>query len=177
MKYFALVALIGAAAAVKNCPCNSYDAPAQVPVAATCDFANGNFGQRGLSGALNAGNRLQANSANQGDHAGYARLATQSAGSSSTIGTSQMTIPDKHSVTDQAKVDEHAQNGSSQEQTCQVAQRKFTIGGEITVTEKYNDSLKSENASCRKGEGASQTRSRTQVSDSVCGSAQMPVTT
>jgi len=87
-----------------------------------------------------------------------------------------MTIPDKHTVTDQAKVSEDASNGSAQEQTCQVAQRKFTIGGEITVTEKYNDSLKSENASCKQGEGASQTRSRTQVCDNCSGTAQIPVT-
>jgi hypothetical protein len=37
---------------------------------------------------------------------GYARLSAQSASSNSRIGATQMTIPDKHTVTDQAKVSE-----------------------------------------------------------------------
>jgi hypothetical protein len=51
--------------------------------------------------------------------------------------------------------------GCSKEQNCQVAQRKFSIAGDITVTEKYNNSLKGEDVSEKCGQGASQTRSRT----------------
>lgn len=87
-----------------------------------------------------------------------------------------MTIPDKNLITDQAKVSEYSAKGSQQEKTCQVAERTFSIGGEITVTEKYNDQLKGQHVSDKKSQGASQSRSRTQLLSNCGGKADVPQT-
>lgn len=93
----------------------------------------------------------------------YAKLTSESAGSNTNIGAQNIVIPDKHTVTDQAKVSESASRGSHQEQNCEVAKRTFDINGSICVSEKYNDSSKGQHSACKDGEGASQTRTRTQV--------------
>jgi len=108
---------------------------------------------------------------------GYARLSSQSADASSSISASQITIPDKSFVTDQAKVHESVAKGERNSKTCKVAQRKFSINGEITVDEKYNDNLKGEETQKKCGQGASQTRSRTQLLNRCDGgNAQVPQT-
>jgi hypothetical protein len=82
-------------------------------------------------------------------------LTSESAGSQTQIGAQNIVIPDKHTVTDQAKVSEACSRGSNQEQNCQVAKRDFTIQGNISVTEKYNDSSKGEHVASKEGSGAS----------------------
>jgi len=180
MKFTSLIALVGATQAAKLCPCSQApQAQYQAPQADSCDdfdfsgVNGGAAGYRGLRGNLNAGSRLAAAT----QDGGYGRLASENAASSTQIGASNIVIPDKNTVTDQAKVSEAVSKGNNKEQTCQVAQRKFTIGGEITVTEKYSDSLKAENVQEKCGEGASQTRSRTQVLDNMPqGAAGIPLT-
>lgn len=174
MQLSVLIALVGFATAQS---CTGLAAPAP----ADCQFGGngasylngaGAGGAARLSGALNANGRLAA--ASRG--AGFGKLSAQSAASNTRIGASNIVIPDKNTITDTAKVSEAVSGGSSKEQTCQVAQRKFTIGGEITVTEQYNDSTKGEHTTQKNGEAASQTRSRTQVLDNCGGSAAIPVT-
>lgn len=126
-----------------------------------------------LRGALDAGSRLPTP---LGCNDGYGTLSAESAASETSIGAAQVAIPDKNIITDQAKVNEAVARGNRKSQTCQVAQRKFSIAGEISVTEKYNDSLKGDNTSESCGQGASQTRSRTQLLNAA-GRAQIPVTT
>ena len=72
-------------------------------------------------------------------------------------------IPDKHTVTDQAKVSEAKSRGEKSAQDVEVAKRTFDICGQIIVSEKYNDSSKGEHCASKEGEGASQSRSRTQT--------------
>lgn len=176
---FVLLALVGTISAAKwhNDGCAPKPAPtcqAAAPVAQeyTCDQAA--LPVPSLRGALDAGARLP--QPGMGGCNGYAVLSGESASSKTCIGAQQVAIPDKHLVTDQAKVNEGVNKGQKKSQTCQVAQRKFSIAGEVTVTEKYNDSMKGENTSETCGQGASQTRSRTQM---LCGSAKakIPVTT
>ena len=181
MKFSVLIALVGAATASRygqNGPASCGSAPAQPEPEAeySCD---GQAPLRGhsLRGSLNAAARLASPAAGDADGSiGYGTLSAENAASSTTIGASQVAIPDKNIITDQAKVNEAVSRGSRKSQTCQVAQRKFSINGDITVTEKYNDSLKGDNNSESCGQGASQTRSRTQLL-SAGGSAQIPVTT
>ena len=106
----------------------------------------------------------------------YAKLTSESAGSNTNIGAQNIVIPDKHTVTDQAKVSESATRGSHQEQNCEVAKRTFDINGSICVSEKYNDSSKGQHSACKDGEGASQTRTRTQVQNNACAKADIPCT-
>ena len=106
----------------------------------------------------------------------FAKLTSESAGSNTQIGAQNIVIPDKHTVTDQAKVSESATRGSHQEQNCEVAKRTFDINGSICVSEKYNDSSKGQHSACKDGEGASQTRTRTQVQNNVCAKADIPCT-
>jgi len=105
----------------------------------------------------------------------YATLGSESAGSNTFIGAQQIAIPDKHTVTDQAKVSESSNRGSQQAQNCEVAKRTFDINGSICVTEKYNDSSKGQHSGCKEGSGASQTKSRTQVQN-ACADATIPCT-
>jgi hypothetical protein len=168
MKFSVIVALFGYASAIRG-PCNAPPAPQD------CSSDNGAYAaQSGLqAGALRG---LRANLAAPSSSSAYGKLCSESAASKTEIGASNVVIPDKSTVTDQAKVTEDVSKGSSQAQTCQVAQRKFTIGGEITVTEKYNDSLKAENVAEKSGEGASQTKSRTHVLCNCQGKAEIPLT-
>ena len=106
----------------------------------------------------------------------FAKLTSESAGSQTQIGAQNIVIPDKHTVTDQAKVSEAQSRGSKQAQNCEVAKRTFDIQGSISVTEKYNDSSKGEHCASKEGEGASQTRSRTQVQNNLCARADIPCT-
>ena len=152
---FVIAALIGCSAAISlECaPCNEcYEAP-------ICQqgCVDGQYGSGYALGSQNA----QLSGA---ERAGaYAKLTSESAGSNTNIGAQNIVIPDKHTVTDQAKVSESATRGSHQEQNCEVAKRTFDINGSICVSEKYNDSSKGQHSACKDGEGASQTRTRTQV--------------
>jgi len=176
MKFSTLLALFGAIEAAKICPCDQAVPEYSAPCEQTCDnfdfsATRGSAGR--LSGALNAAGRM-AGASREGT---YGTLGSENAASNTQIGARNIVIPDKNTVTDQAKVSEAVSKGNNKEQTCQVAQRKFTIGGEITVTEKYSDSLKAENVQNKCGEGASQTRSRTQVLNNMpCGASSIPVT-
>jgi hypothetical protein len=173
MKFTSIVALVGVATAIQykqanDCGCA---APIEEPF---CGCSGGaHLEAKTLRGSLDASARL---ASSQAGCDGYARLSNQSAGSNTEIGASQYTIPDKNIVTDQARVSESVSRGGNKEQTCKMSQKKFQIGGEITVTEKYNDSLKGEQVSEKCGQGAAQTRSRTQVLDSCNGSADIPLT-
>ena len=180
MKFTTLIALVGAASAVyPSCrpACEQPEEPACAPkIACGCAGGAGGYGRggrRGLSGMLDASSRLPAASYGSDN---YARLCTEAANSNTQISASQMTIPDKNTCTDQAKVSQAVSNGNTQEKNCEVAQRKFSIGGEITVTEKYTNQQKGESSSEQCGEGASQTRSRVQVMNNCCGKAAIPVT-
>jgi hypothetical protein len=171
MKFSVFVALLGSASAVTFCG----NAPA-APVCGQQQFSCDD--QSNLQLPAYNGNNLKAQlGAGEGCTDGYGKLSSESASSKTTIGASQITIPDKHIVTDQAKVHEEVAKGERQAQTCQVARRKFSISGEITVDEKYNDNLKGDDNSKKCGQGASQTRSRTQVLN-VCtgGNASVPIT-
>lgn len=182
MKFSVFVALIGSTAAVRY-----YDCPQPKPILPcqqkeqqqeqaqfTCDDQQA-LPLPAYSGQLDAASRLPQPGAGGCD--GYGRLSSESAASKTTIGASQLTIPDKNIVTDQAKVHESVAKGERKAQTCQVARRKFSINGEITVDEKYNDNLKGDETSKKCGQGAAQTRSRTQVLN-VCsgGNVQVPPT-
>jgi hypothetical protein len=117
---------------------------------AICDSGCGySTGYAGLS------NNLNALLPGQDRAGGYAKLTSESAGSQTQIGAQNIVIPDKHTVTDQAKVSEACSKGSNQEQNCQVAKRDFDINGHISVTEKYNDSSKGEHVASKEGSGAS----------------------
>jgi hypothetical protein len=166
---FVIAAFIGCVSAVSlECaPTNACYAP---PAEQEQNCACGQYGQGYNLGDQNA-------ILSGADRAGaYAKLTSESAGSNTNIGAQNIVIPDKHTVTDQAKVSESATRGSNQEQNCEVAKRTFDINGSITVSEKYNDSSKGQHSACKDGEGASQTRTRTQVQNNVCAKADIPCT-
>ena len=167
---FALATFLGVVSAVSlQCQpdCNAcYAAPCQEDQSCGC----GQYGQ-----GYNLGDQ-NAQLSGQDRAGGYAKLTSESAGSNTNIGAQNIVIPDKHTVTDQAKVSESATSGKHQEQNCEVAKRTFDINGSICVSEKYNDSSKGQHSACKDGEGASQTRTRTQVQNNVCAKADIPCT-
>ena len=171
---FVLAALIGSVSAVAlecapSCACDPcYEEPA-------CGCASGYAGAYGAGGAYAIGSQ-NAQLSGQERSGSYAKLTSESAGSNTNIGAQNIVIPDKHTVTDQAKVSESATRGSHQEQNCEVAKRTFDINGSICVSEKYNDSSKGQHSACKDGEGASQTRTRTQVHNNACAKADIPCT-
>lgn len=169
---FTIAALIGCASAV-SLEC----APACVPVC-PCESScgSGYAGSAYGSGSGYAIGSQNAQLSGQERAGAYAKLTSESAGSNTNIGAQNIVIPDKHTVTDQAKVSESATRGSHQEQNCEVAKRTFDINGSICVSEKYNDSSKGQHSACKDGEGASQTRTRTQVQNNACAKADIPCT-
>ena len=171
---FVLAALIGSASAVAlECApsCGCYEAPS------CCEPACGCAGGYLAGGAGGYSIGCQSAQLSGQERAGsYAKLTSESAGSNTNIGAQNIVIPDKHTVTDQAKVSESATRGSHQEQNCEVAKRTFDINGSICVSEKYNDSSKGQHSACKDGEGASQTRTRTQVQNNACAKADIPCT-
>lgn len=180
---FAIVALLGAASATKlarNCYQTS---EVEAPVDCGCagflqsagDANRAGLGNLAIGGGAGAG-ATQAILGAQDRAGAYAKLTSESAGSQTQIGAQNIVIPDKHTVTDQAKVSEAQSNGKAQSQKCQVAERTFEIAGSITVNESYNDKSKSEHCASKDGEGASQTRSRTQVQNNCCAQADIPCT-
>jgi hypothetical protein len=106
----------------------------------------------------------------------FATLGSESAGSETRIGAQQIVIPDRHTVTDQTKVSESCSSGSNSASNVEVAKRTFDIAGSISVTENYQDKAEGQHAAQKEGEGASQTRSRSQVCNNVCAKAQIPCT-
>ena len=169
---FAIAALIGSATAVSlGCApvTQCYQADA---CESGCGYSAGQYGA-GQGYNLGAQNAQLSGAERAG---AYAKLTSESAGSNTNIGAQNIVIPDKHTVTDQAKVSESATRGSHQEQNCEVAKRTFDICGSISVSEKYNDSSKGQHSACKDGEGASQTRTRTQVQNNVCAKADIPNT-
>ena len=171
---FVIAALIGCASAVSlECaPCASSCAPV-CPCESSCDYGCSSGRRSGSGYAIGCQN---AKLADQDRSGAYAKLTSESAGSTTNIGAQNIVIPDKHTVTDQAKVSESATRGSHQEQNCEVAKRTFDINGSICVSEKYNDSSKGQHSACKDGEGASQTRTRTQVQNNACAKADIPCT-
>jgi hypothetical protein len=168
MKFTTLVALFGIAQASKLCPCDAKPACAYAPQSGCGPCSRGagagagaGYGAHGaaLTSGLDAGARLSASQ----QASSYGVLCSENASSNTQLGNSNIIIPDKNTVTDQAKVSEAVSRGSNKATSCQVAQRKFSIAGEIAVTEKYSDSTKGEDSQEKCGEGSSQTRSRTQV--------------
>ena len=165
MKYtIAVIALVG----YTNAQCFPCGAPCETPLlecpaVAPCQLS-------GAQAALRPGNYD-----NQG---GFAKLSAESAASQTQIGAQNIIIPDKNTVTDQAKVSECCSKGEKAEQNCEVARRVFDIAGSICVTEKYNDQAKGQHVASKSGEGASQTRSRTQVENntSAIGEGDIPCT-
>ena len=172
---FAIIALLGVASATSlkgikyDCAC--------VPVTTCCDPCD-SCACSGNSGSRYGGYRGGASAVLPGaDRAGsYAKLTAESAGSQTQIGAQQIVIPDKHTVTDQAKVSEAQSNGNAQSQKCSLSERTFDICGSITVAESYNDKTKSEHCASKNGEGASQSRARTQVQNNLCARADIPCT-
>jgi hypothetical protein len=55
----------------------------------------------------------------------FAKLTSESAGSNTNIVAQNIVIPDKHTVTDQAKVSESTTRGSHQEQNCEVTKKTY----------------------------------------------------
>jgi len=166
MKVSVIVALLGftSAASLKQClPCEAVPACPPAP-SCGCEVTVGQSG--GKSANLGPASRSGS----------YAALASESAGSTTNIGAQQITIPDKFTVVDQTKVNESCSKGSSSDQSVEIAQRTFDIAGSITVKEKYNSSSKGEECASKEGEGASQTRSRSQVSNNLCAKATIPCT-
>ena len=173
---FAVAALLACVSATKLQKCYEC-APIVAPV--DCGCASGLLAAPGVGIDRTAGLALGAQNAvlSAQERAGaYARLSSESAGSQTQIGAQNIVIPDKHTVTDQAKVSEAQSKGQAQSQKCQVAERTFNINGQITVEESYNDKSKSEHSACKDGEGASQTRSRTQVQNNCNSRADIPCT-
>jgi hypothetical protein len=180
MRFSVIVALVGSTAAIKVTGCGNgaaanYCAPAPAEQAGyNCDDQVP-LPLPQYSGNLDASCRIPKPGAGGAD--GYAKLCAESAESSTAIAANQITVPDKNIVTDQAKVHEAVAKGEKKSQTCQVARRKFSINGEITVDEKYNDNLKGDETSKKCGQGASQTRSRTQLLNSCAvGAVAIPRT-
>jgi len=175
MKFAVFIALVGAASAARYNNCGCAQPPQEKPQAQeyNCDDQVA-LQANSLRGALDASAAIPQPGAGGCD--GYGVLSSESAASRTCIGAAQVAIPDKNIITDQAKVQEAVSRGSRKSQTCQVAQRKFSIAGDITVTEKYNDNLKGDNTSESCGKGASQIRSRTQLI-SAGAKAKIPVTT
>ena len=172
---FVIAALIGSASAVAlEC------APQCAPACAQACYELPSCGCSGSgAGAYGSGYSIgdqNAQLSGQERAGAYAKLTSESAGSNTNIGAQNIVIPDKHTVTDQAKVSESASRGSHQEQNCEVAKRTFDINGSICVSEKYNDSSKGQHSACKDGEGASQTRTRTQVQNNACAKADIPCT-
>lgn len=143
---FIIAAFLSLATAKQLCGC--------VAPVACCD-SGCNSGCGYSSGYAGLSNNLNAQLPGQDRAGGYAKLTSESAGSQTQIGAQNIVIPDKHTVTDQAKVSEACSRGSNQEQNCQVAKRDFDINGHISVTEKYNDSSKGEHVASKEGSGAS----------------------
>jgi hypothetical protein len=168
MRTSVVLALLGFASAAtlkQNCGCAApLPAPVCAPVApqSLCDLQVGKSKQALLGAASREGS--------------FAALASETAGSTTNIGAQQIVIPDRHTVTDQTKVSEYCAKGSNNAQSCEIAKRTFDIAGSITVSEKYNDSSKGENAENKDSEGASQTRSRSQVANNLCAKATIPCT-
>ena len=171
---FAILALIGAvsAASLKGirrdaCGCQPVvECPCQDQAALYTSAYGRGCGAAGLDATLPGADRAGA----------YAKLTSESAGSQTQIGAQEIVIPDKHTVTDQAKVSEAQSNGQAQSEKCEVAERTFDISGSITVAESYNDKSKSQHCASKNGEGASQSRSRTQVQNNLCARADIPCT-
>lgn len=170
MKFAVFIALVGAASAARRC---GVPVPESQPSGYTCDDQNA-LRPNSLRGALDANANIPQPGAGGAD--GYGVLSSESASSRTCIGAAQVAIPDKNIITDQAKVQEAVSRGSRKSQTCQIAQRKFSISGDITVSEKYTDSLKGDNTSESCGKGASQIKSRTQLLNGGA-KAKIPVTT
>jgi len=172
MKFSTIVALVGTASAIKHGASINYGCPPPQPVCEQSFCAGPGAGANGeslpypaYSGSLSA----QVSQPGEGGSDGFAKLSSEASENQSSISASQITIPDKNFVTDQAKVHESVAKGDRKSQTCQVARRKFSINGEITVDEKYNDNLKGEETQKKCGQGASQTRSRTQLLNRCTG--------
>lgn len=163
MRASVIIALLGLAnaASLKQC------LPCQPEQASICNLSVGKPASAGGRAAvLGAASR----------EGSFAALATESAGSATNIAAQQIVIPDRHTVTDQTKVSESCSRGSNSAQSCEIAKRTFDIAGSITVSEKYNDSSKGEESAQKEGEGASQTRSRSQVANNLCAKATIPCT-
>ena len=170
---FAILALIGAASAASLQRYVDCCKPEPVCECA-CPCQDSTFGAYGRAGCGAAG--LDATLPGADRAGAYAKLTSESAGSQTQIGAQQIVIPDKHTVTDQAKVSEAQSSGQAQSEKCQVAERTFDISGSITVNESYNDKSKTQHCAQKNGEGASQSRSRTQVQNNLCARADIPCT-
>ena len=171
MKASVILALLGftSAASLKQCLPECPPAPPACAPQSLCNLSINSAG--GAAGGAKYATLGPASRAGS-----YAALASESAGSSTNIAAQQIVIPDRQTVTDQTKVSESCERGSDQAQSCEVASRTFEIGGSITVKEKYNDSSKGEFSSQKEGEGASQSRSRSQVANNLCAKATIPCT-
>lgn len=175
---FAIIALLGVTSAASLKGMHS-DCCCEQKVCDPC--ASGAYGNRYASYGRGSGSGYGSSGVSAtlpgAERAGaYAKLTAESAGSQTQIGAQNIVIPDKHTVTDQAKVSEAQSNGQAQSQKCSLSERTFDICGSITVAESYNDKTKSEHCASKNGEGASQSRSRTQVQNNLCARADIPCT-
>ena len=94
---------------------------------------------------------------------GIGTLTSQLAGSATNIGAQNIVIPDKKSVTDQAKVSKTCSQSKKQDQNCAVSKRSFAVNGGIRITQKGENTLKSEASASQCGEEASQSQLRNNV--------------
>ena len=146
MKSFVVVALLGAAAATACAPSDC--------CASECEYGSGDVYR------IQQLNRQV--SLPQGG--GIGTLVTQAAGAETQIGAQKIVVPDKQTVTDQAKVSKTCSQTKKQDQGCAVSKRSFCVKGGIKIVQKGENSNKMEASASECGEEASQSKR----SESVC---------
>ena len=134
MKSFAIIALLGLTQAISCAPqsCQAFDG---------CSAGQGT-GYSGKQASLPQGG-------------GIGTLTSQLAGASTQIGAQKIVVPDKKTVTDQAKVSKTTSQTKKQDQGCAVAKRTFDVAGGIKITQKSEATGKAESSATHCGENAS----------------------
>ena len=159
MKSFAIVALLAATQAI------------------TCEPACGcNAGYGGNQG--NQDYRIQGlnKQVNLPCGGGIGSLVSIQAGSTTQIGAQNIVVPDKKTITDQAKVSKTQAQSKKQDQGCGVSKRSFSVKGGIKITQKGENTSKGESSAKQCGEDASQSKESESVKSNNCAQASLPTT-
>ena len=157
MKSFAIIALLGVAQAISCVPACGGD----------CQSVDGTG--KGYRASLSRGASVPCGG-------GVGTLTTQLAGSATSIGAQKIVVPDKQTVTDQAKVSKTCSQAKKQDQGCAVSKRSFTVNGGIKITQKGENTSKGASSASHCGEQASQSKETESVRSNTCAPASLPST-
>ena len=172
---FVIIAIASANAAMVQRAC--WEQPAPAP-AQDCQAAGGDGDVNFCNQQQLKLKQLQGAQANlpQSQWSNIGVLTRSAAGSTTEIGASNVIIPDKKSVTDQAKVVENNWKGKGTEQTCSVAANHFNVAGKIELKTIDTTQLKSSGSGSKSGEDQGQVKQKQYTG---CGEAttDIPCTT